>query len=576
MKSSCQSPLSSHSRPPRRWGRKAIGFREAGGSRRCFSAAEGAGVAGFSAARVTALFVGLVLAALTAGPTAVLAAIPKSGPESGIQAEQDSGDASARLVRWSDEKKRPNIVLILADDLGYGDLGCYGQEKIRTPNIDRLAAEGMRFTRFYCGAPVCAPSRCVLLTGKHLGHAAIRDNSEVQPEGQLPLPAEEATLGELLQAAGYRTAAIGKWGLGPPNSSGDPNRQGFDLFFGYNCQRHAHNYYPSYLYRNAERIALDNPPFAAHQKFPADADPQDSRVFAQYQGSDYAPDLMLEEAVRFIRDHRDQPFFLYFASPIPHLALQVPESSLAEYLGQFPETPYLGGKGYLPHRAPRACLAAMISHLDRQVGRIMETLDELGLADDTLILFTSDNGPPEDVGGADTQFFNSNGSLRGFKGSVFEGGVRVPLVARWPGRIPTGTISSRIAIFYDLLPTLMEAIHRPTPSDCDGISFLPTLLGEEQPRQRDFILYEFYGYGGQQAVRMGRWKGVRQNCYRKPDGPLMLFDLEADPNETTDISAAHPDVVVRMEEILRAEHQDHPYWDFTGNRRPPRPAAAAR
>lgn len=576
MKPSSQPPFSSRPRSPRRLVRKAIGGRGHGRSRRRASATEGPGVVGFSAAPAAALIVGLVLAVLTSGPTVVLAAIPEPYPESGVSARRDSVDANARLVRWSDGKKQPNIVLILADDLGYGDLGCYGQEKIRTPNIDRLAAEGMRFTQFYCGAPVCAPSRCVLLTGKHLGHAAIRDNSEVQPEGQLPLPAEETTLGELLQTAGYRTAAIGKWGLGPPNSSGDPNRQGFDLFFGYNCQRHAHNYYPTYLYRNAERIALDNPPFAAHQKFPADADPRDPRVFAQYQGSDYAPDVMLEEAVCFIRDHRNQPFFLYFASPIPHLALQVPESSLAEYLGRFPELPYLGGKGYLPHRAPRACLAAMISHLDRQVGRIMETLDELGLADDTLILFTSDNGPPEDVGGADTQFFNSNGSLRGFKGSVFEGGVRVPFVARWPGRLPSGSVSSHIAIFYDVLPTLMEVIDRPTPSDCDGISFLPTLLGEEQPRQHDFILYEFYGYGGQQAVRLGRWKGVRQNCYRKPDGPLMLFDLEADPKETTDISTAHSDIVARMEEILHAEYHDHPYWDFKENRRPPRPAAAAR
>lgn len=576
MKPFLQSSHSAHPRLPRRLFRKAIGRRGLGGKPRRSSAAEGPGVTGFFPARATVLYVGLVWAVLMCGPTPVLAAFPEPHSESGIPAQQDTVDANARLVRWSDGKKQPNIVLILADDLGYGDLGCYGQEKIRTPNIDRLATEGMRFTQFYCGAPVCAPSRCVLLTGKHLGHAAIRDNSEVQPEGQLPLPSEETTLGELLQTAGYRTAAIGKWGLGPPNSSGDPNRQGFDLFFGYNCQRHAHNYYPTYLYRNAERIALDNPPFAAHQKFPADADSRDPRAFAGYQGSDYAPDLMLEEAVRFIRDHRDEPFFLYFASPIPHLALQVPESSLAEYLGRFPETPYLGDKSYLPHRAPRACLAAMISHLDRQVGRIMETLDELGLADDTLILFTSDNGPPENVGGADTQFFNSNGSLRGFKGSVFEGGVRVPLVARWPGRIPTGSVSSHIAIFYDVLPTLMDAIERSAPSDCDGISFLPILLGEQQPRQHEFILYEFYGYGGQQAVRMGRWKGVRQNCYRKPDGPLMLFDLEADPEETTDISAAHPDVVVRMEEILRTEHHDHPYWDFKENRRPPRPAATAR
>jgi len=545
-------------------------------NRRCSPTAHVTSVASATFARPLTLVVAILFGALAVVPRAIDAASPNSGSGSRPQPRLAVNDEDAGNAHLNAGRKAPNIVFILADDLGYGDLGCYGQEKIRTPNIDRLAAEGMRFTQFYCGAPVCAPSRCVLLTGKHLGHAAIRDNSEVQPEGQLPIPAEETTLGELLQTAGYRTAAIGKWGLGPPGSSGDPNRQGFDLFFGYNCQRHAHNYYPTYLYRNSERIALGNPPFAAHQKFPADADPQDLRAFAGYSGKDYAPDWMLDEAVRFIRDNRDRPFFLYFASPIPHLALQVPEDSLAEYLGRFPETPYLGEKGYLPHRAPRACLAAMISHLDRQVGRIMETLDRLGLADDTLVMFSSDNGPPEDVGGADTQFFASNGPWRGFKGSVFEGGVRVPFIARWSGRVPAGSVSRHIGIHYDVLPTLMEATQRPTPSDCDGISFLPALLGQEQPKQHEFILYEFYGYGGQQAVRMGRWKGIRLNCYQKPQGPLMLFDLDADPKETTDVSAAHPDVVARLEEILRTEHRDHPYWDFQEKRRPPRPAAAAR
>ncbi len=550
--------------------------RRSSGSRRNLPTACVTAVTGTAFARAGAIVVAILLGAWAAAPRTLDAASPGSRLAARIAANDgDTGDAH-RTASRNAGRRAPNIVFILADDLGYGDLGCYGQEKIHTPNIDRLAAEGMRFTQFYCGAPVCAPSRCVLLTGKHLGHAAIRDNSEVQPEGQLPLPAEETTLGELLQTAGYRTAAVGKWGLGPPGSSGDPNRQGFDLFFGYNCQRHAHNYYPTYLYRNSERLALGNPPFAAHQKFPADADPQDPQSFAAYAGRDYAPDLMLDEAVRFIRDNQDRPFFLYFASPIPHLALQVPESSLAEYLGRFPETPYLGERGYLPHRTPRACLAAMISHLDRQVGRIMETLEELGLADDTLVMFSSDNGPPEDVGGADTRFFASNHPWRGYKGSVFEGGVRVPFIARWPGRVPAGSVSRHIAIFYDVLPTLMEATQQPTPSDCDGISFLSALLGREQPKQHEFILYEFYGYGGQQAVRMGRWKAIRLHCYQKPEGPLMLFDLDADPGETTDVSAAHPDVVARLEEILRTEHRDHPYWDFKEKRRPPRPAAAAR
>jgi len=512
---------------------------------------------------------------LTAANPAQAGLLDSHAQATGQRGEATTGTEEPQLASSDAAKKPPNIILILADDLGYGDLGCYGQEKIQTPNIDRLTAEGMRFTQFYCGAPVCAPSRCVLMTGKHLGHAAIRDNSEVRPEGQLPLPDEEITLGELLHRAGYRTAAIGKWGLGPPGSSGDPNRQGFDLFFGYNCQRHAHNYFPTYLYRNGERIALNNPDFAAHQKFPTGANPEDPNSFARYQGNDYAPDVMLREAVRFIQENKDRPFFLYFPSTIPHLALQVPDSSLAEYVGKFPETPYLGQKGYLPHRTPRACLAAMISYLDRQVGTIMKTVNELGLAEETLVLFTSDNGPPEDVGGADTQFFGSNRPWRGFKGSVFEGGVRDPFIARWPGRIAAGSVSKHIGIFYDLLPTLAELVGCPAPPDCDGISFLPTLLGGEQKKQHEFVFYEFYGYGGQQAVRMGRWKGIREQCYRIPEGPMMLYDLENDPQETTDVAAQHPDIVARIEEILRTEHRNHPYWDFKEKRRPPRPAPTA-
>lgn len=340
----------------------------------------------------------------------------------------------------------PNIVLILADDLGYGEVGCYGQKKIHTPNLDRMAAEGMRFLQFYAGAPVCAPSRCVLLTGKHLGHAAIRDNSEVQPEGQYPLPAEEVTIAELLKGRGYVTAAIGKWGLGPPHSSGDPNAQGFDFFFGYNCQRHAHNHYPSWLYRNHEKVTLNNPDFPAHQRFPSGLDPRDPAAYSKYSGQEYAPDRMLDEALQFIRQNRDRPFFLYFATTLTHLALQVPQDSLQEYLERFPETPYLGDRGYLPCFAPRASYAAMVSRLDKHVGMLIDEIKKLGLARDTLVIFTSDNGPThgrgggaeDGVGGSDSVFFESAGSFRGLKGSVFEGGIRVPMIAWWPEHVPGG------------------------------------------------------------------------------------------------------------------------------------------
>ncbi len=472
------------------------------------------------------------------------------------------------------QEEKPNFIFILADDLGWGELGCYGQQKIRTPNIDRLAAEGIRFTQFYCGSPVCAPSRCVLLTGKHSGHAYIRNNSEVKPEGQLPIPDEEVTLAELLKQEGYVTAIIGKWGLGPPHSSGDPLRQGFDFFFGYNCQRHAHNHYPTFLYRNHEKVWLDNPEFAAHQRFPEGLDPNDRKNYEAYAGSQYAPDLMAQEAVAFIRRSKDRPFFLYFASTLPHLALQVPENALAEYLGQFPESPYLGDRGYTPHFAPRAAYAAMISRLDQHVGQILSTLEELGLTEKTMVFFSSDNGPvhgrgPQNlgVGGTDTDFFNSTGPLAGRKGSVFEGGIRVPLIVRWPGKIAPNQVSDHIGAFQDVLPTILATLGRTPPAECDGISFLPTLLGQEDQKKHDYLVWEFYGYGGQQAVRMGRWKGIRLNCYKDPAGPMMLFDLENDIGETTDIAGQHPEIIAEMEAILAREHSPSPHWDFAEKRR---------
>ncbi|KAA3612955.1 MAG: N-acetylgalactosamine-6-sulfatase [Planctomycetota bacterium] len=460
-------------------------------------------------------------------------------------------------------ERPPNIILILADDLGYGELGSYGQSKIRTPHLDRLAAEGMRLRQHYSGSPVCAPSRCTLLTGLHTGHAFIRDNDEMghrgdvwrDPalEGQRPLPPGTQTLGHALQAAGYRTAAVGKWGLGWVGSSGEPSRQGFDLFFGYNCQRQAHNYYPTHLWKNAEKVPLGNPVFFPHQKFPEEESAADPAAYQRYQGSDYAPDHMIEEALQFIRENRDQPFFLYYPSPIPHLALQIPPSELQAYLGEFEEEPYLGDKGYLPHPAPRAAYAAMISRLDAEVGRMLALLDQLELENDTLVVFTSDNGPSW-VGGVDREFFQSSGGLRGRKGQLFEGGIRVPCIVRWPGKVEAGSQSDHLSAFWDFFPTLAEVAGAETPKKLDGISMLPTWLGNPERQQQHEYLYWEYARRFQ-AMRMGNWKAYRP----RPSADLQLYDLEADPNESHDLAAEHPERVERFTQLMetarsRSEH----------------------
>ncbi len=457
----------------------------------------------------------------------------------------------------AEEAARPNLILVVADDLGWAELGCYGQEKIRTPNLDRLAAQGMRFTQAYSGNAVCAPSRCVLMTGRHPGHAFIRDNGEVQPEGQRPIPPGEVTVAEVLRARGYATGAFGKWGLGGPGTEGDPLRQGFDRFFGYNCQRHAHSYYPASLWSDTERIVLDNtPPVPGHAKLPAGADPADPASYARFQGKDYAPDRIHAQALAFVRAHKDRPFFLYYPSVLPHVALHVPDEELKPYRAmKWDDPPFTAAKGgYTPHFTPRAAYAAMISRLDRYVGNVLALLDELGLADRTLVLFSSDNGTTHLKEEVDYDFFRSVGPLRGLKGSLYEGGIRVPLIARWPGRVKAGSVSDRVVGFEDLLPTLAEAAGADgLPTGLDGIGFLPTLLGQDQA-PRPFLYREFPGYGGQVAVRVGDWKAVRQGLQKKPDAPIELYDLVRDPAETSDVAAQNPDVVRRLAAILKEQH----------------------
>jgi arylsulfatase A-like enzyme len=460
---------------------------------------------------------------------------------------------------------RPNIIFILCDDLGYGDIGAFGQKKIRTPTLDRMAAEGMKLTAHYAGNNVCAPSRCTLLTGKHQGHAYIRDNRGGAPggrEGQEPVPAGELALPLTLKKLGYTNGCTGKWGLGPVGSTGDPLTQGFDRFYGYNCQAVAHNFYPTYLWSNAEQVALDNPKFSPHQKLPEGADPNLPASYTAYRGNQYSADLIAEQGREFVRSNKGRPFFYYFSTTVPHLALQVPDDSLKEYEGAFPEEPYPGGRAYLPNRTPRATYAAMVTRMDREVGRLMDLIKELGLDERTIFIFTSDNGPLYDqLGGTDADFFQSAGNFRGRKGSYYEGGFREPCLVRWKGKISPGTTSDRVTGFEDWLPTLLDLIGEKAaiPAGIDGISFAQTLLGGTQ-EPRPFLYREGPGYGGQQVVRVGDWKLVRQNLHprlkaKNPPPPTTeLYDLAKDPSETADVAAQHPDIVARLSAIAREQH----------------------
>ena len=456
---------------------------------------------------------------------------------------------------------KPNIVFIMADDLGWGEVGCYGQQKIRTPNIDRLAAEGTRFTRAYCGAPVCAPSRCVLMTGLSLARAPIRGNRETGDEGQFPLAAGFVTWADLLQKqGGYATCGIGKWGLGMPDNEGNPNRHGLQHFFGYLCQRQAHSYYPSHLWSDGEKVALNN----GTNGVPGHGKGSD---FAKFRGADYAPDRMVAEAIRWLdaRAGSDQPFALYLPFVEPHLALQPPERIVETYPKEWDPKPYLGEQSYVPHPRPHAAYAAMITSLDEHVGRVLAWLDEHHRSDDTIVVFTSDNGATHDVGGVDTTFFNSEGGLRGRKGSLHEGGVRVPFIVRWPGHAPAGATSDEIVSFVDVLPTLCDIAGVAAPSG-DGVSLRPLFEGRPLPAAHPPIVNDFPEYGGQQSVIDGRWKLIRKDLTAAGAAhptPWELYDLAADRNETTNVAAQHADEVKRLAAIFAATctpNADYPMY----------------
>lgn len=475
------------------------------------------------------------------------------------------------------ESSRPNIIFILADDLGYGEVGAFGQEKIETPHLDALARDGMKFTQFYSGAPVCAPARAVLLSGQHAGHSFVRGNHEwgsrgdvwshkamladSSLEGQYPIPSETIMIPELLKEVGYRTGMVGKWGLGAPHSESVPNTQGFDYFFGYNCQRIAHTLTPTHLWENGKKFHLENDTLAPRTGLSHGVDPMIRASYDKYDKKEYAPSVSFDKLMGFVKEKKDEPFFLYWATPIPHLPLQAPRKWIDYYVEKFgEEEPYYfmeGEKGsYFPTRYPRATYAAMVSYLDENIGKLVSYLKEEEIYDNTLIIFTSDNGPSY-TGGTDSPWFDSAGPFlseygRG-KGFVYEGGIRVPMIASWPSKIKSGSESELIATFYDVMPTLCDLTGIQASEVSDGVSFLPTLIGAGNQEIQEYKYWEFAGYNGQVAVRMGDWKMIWKEI-KKGNTHVEVYDLSTDPEEQNDLSTQHPELVKRFNEITKKEH----------------------
>lgn len=431
-------------------------------------------------------------------------------------------------------ERKPNIIWLFADDLGYGDLGCYGQKRIKTPNLDRMAAEGMRFTQHYAGSTVCAPSRSVLMTGLHTGHAVVRGNARV------PLRPEDVTVAERLKAAGYATGLCGKWGLGEAGSTGIPNRKGFDYFFGYLNQTHAHNYYPEFLWENEEKVALRN--VVDHPV----KNEQVSLGGVSTNRLDYSHDLIVGKGLEFIRRNAGRPFFLYLSMTIPHANNEAGSKGM--------EVPEYGIYRNMDWPQPQKGHAAMITRMDGDVGRVFALLKELDIDDKTLVFFSSDNGPHRE-GGNDPDFNDSNGPLRGIKRDLYEGGIRVPLIARWPGRIKPGSESDHVSAFWDFMPTACEVACVDAPAGTDGISYLPTLLSRKQ-KQHEFLYWEFHERGSKQAVRMGKWKLIRF----VNDGKVELYNLDEDLGETTDIADRHPEIIATIMEYLKTARTESEHW----------------
>ena len=457
------------------------------------------------------------------------------------------------------ENVQPNIVFILADDLGYGDLGCYGQGRIQTPHIDQLAQEGMRFLQHYAGSTVCAPSRCTLMTGQHTGHAQVRGND--MGNGS-PLPDSMITVAEVLKQAGYTTAMIGKWGLGNQDTPGNPNHQGFDFYYGYLDQILAHNYYPEFLLRNGEREYLKNK-----------VTYKDSTHWTKGKGSyatkkvDYSHDLFIKEALNFIDDHQDEPFFLYLPLTIPHNNGEAPQGERQEVpeLGIYADQPYLT-EATPPIQQETRSYAAMITRMDQDVGRIMEKLRSLRIDKNTILIFSSDNGPMP-YHHQFSAFFSSNAQFSGYKTDLREGGIRVPLIVRWPGKIKAGSVTSHVAAFWDFLPTIADIVGQKYPVGIDGISYLPTLIGKQQPEHPHL----YWEYQNQQAVRLDHWKGIRAYPMKEIPSKIQLYNLSEDISEQVDVADQFPDVVSQMRSIMEQEHVYSYRYPFEGEILPKRP-----
>ncbi len=449
------------------------------------------------------------------------------------------------------ENTKPNIVYILADDLGYGDLSVYGQTHFETPNLDKMAAEGMLFTQHYAGCTVCAPSRSSLMTGQTTGHTPIRGNKEVKPEGQWPIPDSTFTMAEMLKQAGYVTGGFGKWGLGYPGSEGDANMQGFDEFYGYNCQRIAHNYYPTHLWDNQEKVMLTDNTGDRYEQYSADS--------------------IQEHALDFIEANKDKPFFLYYPSTIPHAELLLPEKYMENFRGKYlPEKEYKGAEpgdenfrngGYGTQPESHAAFAAMVTHLDKQVGEVLAKLKELGLDKNTIVMFSSDNGPHLE-GGADPDYFDSNGPLKGYKRDLYEGGIREPMIVWWPGKVEAGSKTSHISAFWDIMPTLADIVGIEKPDNIDGISFLPTLLGEGGQKEHDYLYWEFHEKGGRKAIRKGDWKLVRYNVSVPGKTTTELYNLSNDIGEENNVADEHPEIVKELEQLMETARTESDVFAF--------------
>lgn len=474
----------------------------------------------------------------------------------------------------------PNIIFILADDLGYGDLGCYGQERFCTPEIDSLAAQGMMFTRHYAGAPVSAPSRSSLITGLHTGHTPIRGNKECPVEGQHPIPGDTWNVFRMAKGYGYVTGVFGKWGLGAPGTEGAPENQGVDEFYGYNCQRLAHCYYPDHLWHNGEKVMLDQ------RTEPDQANATGSGTAFSDEGRQYAPYLIHEQALEFIRENSGRPFLMMYTTTIPHAELRLPEEELEPFKKKLGPDPEYRGCNDLQERRlgnygsqeyPHAAFAAMVSLLDRQVGEIADAVEKAGIAGNTIIIFTSDNGPHIE-GGADPDFFNSSGGLRGIKRDLYEGGIRVPMIVRWPGKVEPGSKTDHASAFWDFMPTVADILKKygtPAPemtsaaswagSDCaaaatDGISYLPTLTGTGEQQKHEWLYWEFHEENGRQAILKDDWKGIVYD--RSAGGKIQLYNLREDPQEKDDVAAEHPDIAEEMLRLMEESRTPSEIFNF--------------